>query len=240
MKTPYLVILIAREAILLMSEITFKIVERFFTLSGEAPTAGQPMYLIRFSGCNLNCSYCDTSNRNEINEQLTFTQLSDEIAKVQKEYPGAFILFTGGEPLLNERMQAISQLAAKHCDTLFYVETNGSIFIQDYGKGNLRYVVDWKTTSSGEGESFCTANIKKLRAGLDCIKIVVDKNDLSHVISMIDKIKKYNAGLDIYLSPQTGKIELKDLASFITDNRLDSRLSLQLHKIIWGLDATGV
>lgn len=223
-----------------MAEITFPIVERFFTLSGEAPTAGHPMYLIRFAGCNLNCSYCDTPNRNDVNEYLTFSQLSDELTKINKEYPSAFVLFTGGEPLLNERMEAISQLAAKHCDMLFYAETNGSIFIQDYGKGNLRYVADWKTHSSGEGESFCKKNLKKLRAGLDCIKIVVDKNDLSYLKSMIDEIKQNNAGLDIYLSPQTGKIELQELAAFIIENRLDVRLSLQLHKIIWGIDATGV
>lgn len=223
-----------------MAEITFPIVERFFTLSGEAPTAGHPMYLIRFAGCNLNCSYCDTPNRNNTNEYLTFTQLSGELTKVNKEYPGAFVLFTGGEPLLGERMEAISQLAAEHCDMLFYVETNGSIFIQDYGKGNLRYVADWKTHSSGEGESFCKKNLQKLRAGLDCIKIVVDKNDLSSLKSKIDEIKQNNAGLDIYLSPQTGKIELQDLAAFIIENRLDVRLSLQLHKIIWGIDATGV
>ena len=223
-----------------MAEITFPIVERFFTLSGEAPTAGHPMYLIRFAGCNLNCSYCDTPNRNNTNEYLTFTQLSGELTKVNKEYPGAFVLFTGGEPLLGERMEAISQLAAEHCDMLFYAETNGSIFIQDYGKGNLRYVADWKTHSSGEGESFCKKNLQKLRAGLDCIKIVVDKNDLSSLKSKIDEIKQNNAGLDIYLSPQTGKIELQDLAAFIIENRLDVRLSLQLHKIIWGIDATGV
>lgn len=223
-----------------MAEITFPIVERFFTLSGEAPTAGHPMYLIRFAGCNLNCSYCDTPNRNNTNEYLTFTQLSGELTKVNKEYPGAFVLFTGGEPLLGEHMEAISQLAAEHCDMLFYVETNGSIFIQDYGKGNLRYVADWKTHSSGEGESFCKKNLQKLRAGLDCIKIVVDKNDLSSLKSKIDEIKQNNAGLDIYLSPQTGKIELQDLAAFIIENRLDVRLSLQLHKIIWGIDATGV
>lgn len=223
-----------------MSEATFPIVERFFTVSGEAPTAGQPMYLIRFSGCNLNCHYCDTPNRNEIDEQLTFMQLSKEIAESQKKYPSAFVLFTGGEPLLNERMEAISQLAAEHSETLFYVETNGSIFIRDFGKGNLRYVVDWKTPSSGESKSFCVNNIKKLRAGLDCIKIVVDKNDLQYIQSIISEIKKNNAGLDIYLSPQTGKIELKDLASFIIENHLDTRLSLQLHKIIWGIDAKGV
>lgn len=223
-----------------MAEISFPIAERFFTLSGEAPTAGQPMYLIRFSGCNLNCRYCDTPNRNEINEWLTFAQLSEEIAESQRKYPGVFVLFTGGEPLLNERMEAISQLAAEHSETLFYVETNGSVFIRDFGKGNLRYVVDWKTPSSGESDSFCANNIKKLRAGLDCIKIVVDKNDLQYVQSIVGEIKKNNAGLDIYLSPQTGNIELKDLASFIIENRLDTRLSLQLHKIIWGIDAKGV
>lgn len=223
-----------------MPEITFPVAERFFTLSGEAPTAGQPMYLIRFSGCNLNCSYCDTPNRNEINERLTFTQLSDEIANAHKEYPGAFVLFTGGEPLLKERIEAISQLAAEHSETVFYVETNGSVPIRDFNKGNLRYVADWKTPSSGEGKSFCMNNMGKLRAGLDCIKIVVDKTDLPHVLPIIDEIKKNNAGLDIYLSPQTGKIEPKELASFIIENRLDVGLSLQIHKIIWGIDAKGV
>ena len=39
----------------------FKVVEKFTSVNGEGPLSGQLVVFIRFAGCNLNCSYCDTT-----------------------------------------------------------------------------------------------------------------------------------------------------------------------------------
>ena len=38
----------------------FNIIEKFVSIDGEGPTAGELATFIRFQGCNLRCSWCDT------------------------------------------------------------------------------------------------------------------------------------------------------------------------------------
>lgn len=40
---------------------TFKVVETFVSINGEGKKAGRLAMFIRLKGCNLNCSYCDTT-----------------------------------------------------------------------------------------------------------------------------------------------------------------------------------
>ena len=210
------------------------IVERFVTISGEAPTMGLPMYLVRFSGCNLSCRYCDTPYRNEINEVLTPTQLCDDIKSVVNDYPGIIILFTGGEPLLEPRGTIVTDIAMRLHDVQFYVETNGSMLIDEAAPDNLHYVLDWKTPSARGGETFCVDNLHRMRADHDVIKFVTDESDLPYIKDKIELIRSKNESIRVYLSPQTGKIELTKLADFILSNKLNAAISVQLHKIIWG------
>ena len=210
------------------------IVERFITISGEAPTMGQPMYLVRFSGCNLSCRYCDTLYRGEINETLTPAQLCDEIDRVRMSYPGIIILFTGGEPLLKPRGTILTDIAMKMHDVQFYAETNGSVPIDEAAPDNLHYVLDWKTPSAGGGETFCVDNLHRMRADHDVIKFVTDESDLPYIKDKIELIRRENELVRVYLSPQTGRIELNKLADFILSNKLNAAISVQLHKIIWG------
>lgn len=39
---------------------TFPVVELFTSINGEGVLAGQLAVFVRFRGCNLTCSYCDT------------------------------------------------------------------------------------------------------------------------------------------------------------------------------------
>ena len=39
----------------------FNIIEKFVSIDGEGPTAGELATFIRFQGCNLRCSWCDTT-----------------------------------------------------------------------------------------------------------------------------------------------------------------------------------
>ena len=42
-----------------------KVVEKFISINGEGRRAGELAVFIRFKGCNMNCSYCDTKWANE-------------------------------------------------------------------------------------------------------------------------------------------------------------------------------
>ena len=44
----------------------------------------------------------------------------------------------------------------------------------------------------------------------------------------------------VLLSPVWGQVEPRELARWMLEDGLDARLSLQLHKVIWGPDVRGV
>lgn len=71
-----------------------KINEIFYSLQGEGFHTGTPAVFVRFSGCNLKCSFCDTQHEEGV-------WMSDEeiLAEVGK-YPAVTVILTGGEPSL--------------------------------------------------------------------------------------------------------------------------------------------
>jgi 7-carboxy-7-deazaguanine synthase len=219
---------------------TLSVSEKFFTIAGEAPITGEPVYLIRFSGCNLSCAYCDTKYAHEAREEISTAELHETIVAAAERYRGVKFLLTGGEPLLGERQGLLSGIIRSLPGYMFYVETNGSIEIEDLSLSNCSYVVDMKTPSSGHEHSFATNNFHRLRPEIDCIKIVLNENDLGWVRVKLASISEENPDLPVYLSPQWNGISLEKLADFVLSNKLQSRISIQLHKMIWGADAKGV
>ena len=114
-----------------------KINEIFYSLQGEGHNTGIPAVFIRFSGCNLQCSFCDT-------DHTYGTQMSDEqiIAEV-KRYPQAqLIVLTGGEPSLFIDSAFITVL--KHA-------TGATIAIETNGTNPLPPEIDWVTLSPKTG-----------------------------------------------------------------------------------------
>ena len=210
-----------------------EIVEKLTTIGGEAPLIGIPIYLIRFTGCNLNCSYCDTIYKDEVNDQFTFKELIDDIFNKVKEYPELKILFTGGEPFLGTRQDDLINIITELENIDFYIETNGSIEITNFNLSNCYYILDWKAPSSGFNESFFIENLKKLRIEKDCIKFVINADDFDWLKKAVKTVQEINPFLVLYVSPQSEKLSLVDTADFIIRNKLPVRLSLQLHKIIW-------
>jgi 7-carboxy-7-deazaguanine synthase len=210
-----------------------ELIEKITTIGGEAPLIGMPIYLIRFTGCNLNCTYCDTEYKNEINDQFTPKELIDDIFMKMKEFPDLKILFTGGEPLLGDRQNQLLNIISELENIDFYIETNGSIEITNFNLSNCYYIIDWKTPSSGYNETFFIENLKKLRIDKDCIKFVINSDDFDWLKKAIKIIQEINPFITLYISPQSQKLSLQDAADFIIKNKLPVRLSFQFHKIIW-------
>ena len=76
---------------------TTLIKEIFSSIQGEGPYIGFEQLFIRFSKCNLKCSYCDTNFVTDLKE-YTSQELSDEVKKYNTTHS---ISLTGGEPLLD-------------------------------------------------------------------------------------------------------------------------------------------
>jgi organic radical activating enzyme len=104
-----------------------RINEITYTLQGEGANTGLPVVLVRLSGCNLACSFCDTSHAT-VRCRLSAPELLARIQRLDRAHCRN-ILWTGGEPGL--------QLTSEH---LFFfakkgywqaIETNGSISIPE-------------------------------------------------------------------------------------------------------------
>ena len=54
--------------------------EIFYSLQGEGKHTGHPFIFIRFSNCNLKCSFCDTEFK-KVNFELTKEELMDALTR---------------------------------------------------------------------------------------------------------------------------------------------------------------
>lgn len=95
-----------------------RINEIFYSLQGEGRNTGRAAVFVRFSGCNLRCSFCDT-------DFASFTEMSDEdIVAAMNVFPSRFVVLTGGEPMLQVD-EAFVDLLHKHGFEVA-IETNGT------------------------------------------------------------------------------------------------------------------
>jgi organic radical activating enzyme len=101
------------------------------TLQGEGIAAGRLSSFLRFGGCNLSCSWCDSAytwdaDQYDLREQITLLGVEE----ILKRTPWApIIVVTGGEPLLNQRKPEFIELlrALRNRGSVLHMETNGTI-----------------------------------------------------------------------------------------------------------------
>ena len=78
------------------SEKTYPIVEIFHSVQGEGYHTGTPSIFIRFGGCNLQCSWCDTDFSKW--DRISIT----EIMTILEQWTTRRIIYTGGEPAMQK------------------------------------------------------------------------------------------------------------------------------------------
>lgn len=92
----------------------------FSSLQGEGRNVGRPATFIRFSTCNLACSWCDTHK----NEKMQVT--SFDILRQLKEFGNKSVIITGGEPTIQPDIDELLQ-ELKAAGYWLALETNGII-----------------------------------------------------------------------------------------------------------------
>lgn len=201
-------------------------IEVFHSIQGEGPLSGVRTTFVRAARCNLRCRWCDTPYSFGPGRERSIRSLLGEIARHRTRY----VCLTGGEPLLQrESLELVRELSARGLTTV--VETGGSLDVGPYaGLPGVRLSVDVKCPSSGMEERNLWANLEKLSAD-DVLKFVVgDRRDYLYARRVV---KGYRGPATLVFQPVWGT-DAGRLADWVLADRLDVRVLLQEHKVLWG------
>ena len=218
----------------------FKVAEKFVSINGEGPRAGELAVFLRFCGCNLDCCYCDTRWANTADVKYELVS-AEELVEYVKSTGVKNVTLTGGEPLLQADIAHLIKLLGE-AGAEVEIETNGSVPLKNIVSLAPRPAVtaDYKLPLSGMEKYMLTENFSYLTLQ-DAVKFVVgDMCDLARAEEIIN-----GYGLKekcrIYFSPVFGKIKPVEITEFMKERKLNGvRLQLQMHKIIWEPDMRGV
>lgn len=219
----------------------FKIAEHFVSINGEGNRLGELAYFIRFPGCNLTCSYCDTDWVNQ--PDTPYSEMSAEEIFDAVRFSGVRnVTLTGGEPLLQENISSLIELLNTDDRIRMEIETNGSADIAPLAglKKRPAFTLDYKLPSS-EMEIMMRVSNFDLLASQDTVKFVAGSSqDLRRAATVIDAYDLAEK-CSVHLSPVFGEIEPADLVEFMKENRMNGvSLRLQMHKQIWDPQTRGV
>lgn len=215
-----------------------KVVEKFTSINGEGTRAGELAVFVRFKGCNLRCSYCDTMWANEVDcsyeeetpEEITNYVLATGIRNVT---------LTGGEPLLQKDIRKLIYLLLQ-AGLRVEIETNGAVRLSEFCEERPIFTMDYKLPSSGCEEHMIAENMELLEIN-DTVKFVCGSQE--DLVKALEVIQTYDltSRCHVYFSPVFGSIEPVQMVEFMLEHQLnDVRLQIQMHKVIWDPNERGV
>lgn len=207
--------------------------EIYYSLQGESTFAGRPCVLVRLTGCQMRCRWCDTEHAFYEGDWRTVEEVLAEVAT----HGCPLVELTGGEPLLQP---GALPLMERLCDAGYEVllETGGGLDIAGVDP-RVRRIVDVKCPGSGEAEANRWENLDLL-TGRDEVKLVLaGEEDYRWAVEVV---RRYDlaARCPVHFSPVHGELEAAELARWVLRDRLPVRVSLQLHKLLWGAATRGV
>ena len=213
----------------------YTIKELFPTLQGEGAHSGRAAIFCRFAGCNLwtgreedrataVCKFCDTDfvgsdgigggkfeHAKDLADAIETSWRSTSAGPQQR-----YVVFTGGEPLLQLDENLIAALHQKGFEVA--IETNGTI--------KVPAGIDWVCVSPKAGAELIVLQANEL-------KLVIPQlghDSLEKLLARFEKMDYRNR----FLQPMDGPdlISNTELAVSLCQKRPLWRLSLQSHKLI--------
>lgn len=215
----------------------FPIAEIFDSIDGEGKRTGLMAVFVRFAGCSLRCSYCDTGYALKKEDAAAWLTEQDILEKIHA-YPWKKITVTGGEPLLQPIQHLCEVLGQEGYEV--NVETSGAEPLLSHRPDHLFYTMDYKCPGSGMEGAMRLENIPLL-GKQDVVKFVVaGPGDLQRMADVLQTLFAHCPAA-VYVSPVWGKIAPADIVEFIREKQLARvRVQVQLHKIIWDPMERGV
>lgn len=213
-----------------------RISEIFKSIQGEGPYQGLEQVFVRFYGCNLNCSFCDTKPSSYV------TMGVDQVYRCILSYRDYHsISLTGGEPLTYKSFVRELGVKLKRDEKIIYLETNGTL--PDALKEVIDYIdivaMDFKLPSSSGDMSFWNEHERFLRIAKSkkvFIKAVVSEatqeRDIKKGLAIIRAIKKDSKFILQPANPGEDFLrkKLQDFMAICADSGINTKVMAQMHK----------
>jgi len=235
-----------------------KVHEIFYSLQGESTRAGYPCVLVRLTGCQMRCVWCDSEYAFYEGRWRSRRDVLEEVAS----FGCPLVELTGGEPLLQPGARP---LLNDLCDVGYEVllETGGGVDIGDIDP-RVRRIVDVKCPDSGEVEGNRWENLGLLTPRDELKLVIASERDYRWARDLVTgggTTRGIRTGEDaprggaptrhlpttplvgicpVSFSPVWGQVEPAELAGWILRDRLPVRFQLQIHKLLWGAETRGV
>lgn len=203
------------------------ITETFRSVQGETSLTGWPTFFIRLSGCNLRCTWCDTTYSFSRGEKREIEDLVEE----SKLSGCSYVCLTGGEPLLQPGLVPLAERLLEEGFTVS-LETGGSLTIANVPEA-VKVILDIKCPKSGMAHKNHLENIPLLKSKDEVKFVIGNREDFEFSRDFIAEHALFEKTAEILFSPVWGAIDPKQLVEWILEAGLPVRLQLQLHKIIW-------
>lgn len=200
------------------------------TFQGEGPSAGRLAWFLRLGGCNLSCSWCDTSytwdaSRYDLRAEITRLAVAEILAQLPDR--AELLIITGGEPLLQAGAleDLIYELPA---GMLIEIETNGTLPPPAW-HALVTFNVSPKLAHSGRATDLAPGWLSTPTAWYKFV--VTDLSDL-------DEVARYGTPDErTWIMPEgtdAAKIMRRgaELADFVLDRGWN--LTLRQHVLLWG------
>ena len=201
--------------------------EIFYSLQGESLYAGLPCVFVRLTGCNLRCSYCDTTYAYASGTVLSIRNILDQT----RQYQCWLVEITGGEPLCQPNTPALVDALLSAGYTVL-METNGTRDIRMVDSRCIK-ILDIKCPGSGESDKNDFKNLNRLSANDQVKFVITDRADYEFAKNLLHEKWPQSFPWPVLFSPATPLLAPRKLAEWILSDRLPVRLQLQLHKILW-------
>jgi 7-carboxy-7-deazaguanine synthase len=208
--------------------------EIYASIQGESTFAGLPCTFVRTTGCNLRCSWCDTTQAFYGGTRMTRAAVLEKALATGT----SLVELTGGEPLLQP---AVLPLMTELCDAgrTVLVETSGEADVSRVDP-RVHKIMDLKAPGSGESARNRWTNLEHIGSADELKFVLADRADYEWMRDVIRTRELPLRTPNLLASTVFGKLTTKQLVEWVLEDKLPVRVQLQMHKYVWAPEAQGV
>ena len=211
-----------------------RLIEVYPSVQGESTWVGLRCVFVRLAGCNLRCTWCDSTYTFTGGDRRSIDDVVQEV--VATGIP--LVEVTGGEPLVHKAAVPLMQALLDRGLTVL-LETSGSRDIGPVPAG-VHVILDFKPPDSGEERANLWTNVAHLRQKDEVKFVLASRRDYDWATAALWEHRLHERAGTVLFSPAWGRLDPADLVSWILADRLPVRFQVQVHKYVWPPDQRGV